>query len=44
LVNNEIPAGVYEVDFNGGNLPSGIYFYSLQLGNNNQTKSMMLIK
>ncbi|AFH50020.1 Peptidase S8/S53 subtilisin kexin sedolisin [Ignavibacterium album JCM 16511] len=44
LVNEEKPAGVYEVEFNAGNLSSGFYFYELQAGNFLQTKKMILIK
>ena len=31
LVNEEKPAGIYEVDFDASNLASGIYFYSIKL-------------
>ncbi|MCX6149286.1 MAG: YCF48-related protein [Ignavibacteriales bacterium] len=48
LVNEEIPlsgiAGNYEVEFNGGNLSSGIYFYQLKAGNFSQTKKLILMK
>ena len=49
LVNEEKPAGVYEVDFNSHsgvvrNLPSGIYFYQLRADSFIQTKKMILIK
>jgi len=44
LVNEEKPAGSYEVEFNGTTFPSGIYFYQLQLGNFWDTKKMVLIK
>ena len=49
LVNEEKPAGSYEVEFNihsdeGQNLVSGVYFYKLQAGNFIQTKKMVLIK
>ncbi len=37
-------AGTYEVDFNAINLPSGVYFYKLQIGNFISTKKMTLIK
>jgi hypothetical protein len=32
LVNDERPAGYYEVEFNATGLPSGIYFYRLMAG------------
>ncbi|MCZ7614155.1 MAG: T9SS type A sorting domain-containing protein [Ignavibacteriaceae bacterium] len=56
LVNEEKPAGSYEVEFNshsdgGQNLPagrpglsSGIYLYKLQVGNFIETKKMLLLK
>lgn len=44
LVNEELNPGVYEVDFDGTNLPSGIYYYSLSAGSFTQTKKMVLIK
>jgi hypothetical protein len=44
LVNEEKPAGEYEVEFNGSELPSGIYFYQLKAGNYIETKKMMLLK
>jgi len=44
LVNEEKPAGEYEVEFNGNNLPSGIYFYQLQAGSFVKTKKMILMK
>ena len=44
LVNEEKPAGIYEVEFDAIGLPSGIYFYQLKVGNYIQTKKMMLIK
>ena len=44
LVNEEKPAGEYEVEFNGTNLPSGIYFYQIKAGNYSETKKMVLLK
>ncbi|MCW8811205.1 MAG: YCF48-related protein [Ignavibacteriaceae bacterium] len=44
LVNEEKPAGQYEVEFNSPNLPSGIYFYQLKVGLFVETKKMVLIK
>ncbi|MFH1194504.1 MAG: YCF48-related protein [bacterium] len=44
LVNEEKPAGNYELTFNGEGLPSGVYFYSLHAGDFHQTKKMLLLK
>jgi hypothetical protein len=44
LVNEEKPAGNYEVEFNGSSLSSGIYFYQLRAGNFLETRKMVLLK
>ncbi|HAY34952.1 MAG TPA: T9SS type A sorting domain-containing protein [Ignavibacteria bacterium] len=44
LVNETQPAGIYSAEWNAGNNPSGIYFYTIQAGNVRETKRMMLIK
>ena len=44
LINEEKPAGEYEVEFNATGLPSGIYFYQIKVGLFIQTKKMVLIK
>ncbi|MDH3267940.1 MAG: YCF48-related protein [Ignavibacteria bacterium] len=52
LVNEEKQSREYEVEFNGSNLPSGIYFYQLKAGDPSTssgqgfvaTKKMILIK
>ncbi len=44
LVNEEKPAGNYEVNFDASELTSGVYFYQLRSGNFVQTRKMMLIK
>ncbi|MEO6694316.1 MAG: T9SS type A sorting domain-containing protein [Ignavibacteria bacterium] len=44
LVNQKQNAGSYEVEFDGRNLPSGIYFYKLSAENFSDTKRMILLK
>ena len=44
LVNEELSAGEYELDFNATNLTSGIYFYRLKSEDFIQTKKMILLK
>ena len=44
LVNEQKPAGNYQVEFNAANLPSGVYFYRIQAGSFKQVRKMMLIK
>jgi hypothetical protein len=44
LVNEENPAGSYEVNFDAGGLSSGIYFYKLQTSNYVETRKMLLLK
>jgi hypothetical protein len=44
LVNEEKPAGSYEVKFDASGLSSGIYFYKLQSGSFVETKKMLLLK
>jgi hypothetical protein len=44
LLNEEMNPGFYEVEFNGSNLSSGIYFYKLSTPDYSETKSMVLLK
>jgi photosystem II stability/assembly factor-like uncharacterized protein len=44
LVNEKQNAGTYEVTFNGSNLSSGIYFYTLSVGDFKETKKFVLLK
>ncbi|HRI46908.1 MAG TPA: T9SS type A sorting domain-containing protein [Ignavibacteriaceae bacterium] len=44
LVNEHKPTGKYEVQFDGTNLTSGIYFYRIQSGSYIETKKMILMK
>ena len=44
LVNEPKPAGSYEVNFNGRNLSSGVYYYRLKADSFIETKKFVLIK
>jgi len=44
LVNEQMNAGNYSVDFNAVNLTSGIYFYKMKATNFSETRKMILIK
>jgi uncharacterized protein (DUF2141 family) len=44
LLNDVRPAGVYRMTWNASTLPSGVYFYRLQAGNNSQVKKALLLK
>ncbi|GIK59923.1 MAG: hypothetical protein JETCAE03_15050 [Ignavibacteriaceae bacterium] len=52
LVNEEKPAGEYEIEFDGSNLPSGVYLYRLTAGDPStssgqkfsETKKLVLLK
>lgn len=44
IINGFMKAGVYNVDFDGSNLASGIYFYTLKTSEFTSTKKMALIK
>jgi len=44
LVNEQLKPGTYEVDFDGSNFTSGVYFYSLIATGFTETKRMVLIK
>ncbi len=44
LVNEKLNAGVYSVDWDGINYPSGVYFYQLSSGSYTETKKMVMVK
>ncbi|KAB2851488.1 MAG: T9SS type A sorting domain-containing protein, partial [Ignavibacterium sp.] len=44
LVNELKDEGLHEISFDASNLSSGIYFYSIQTSQFNETKKMILMK
>jgi len=44
LVDNTMPAGKYEIAFDGSTLPSGVYFYRLTHQQGTSTRKMVLLK
>ncbi len=44
LVNEIQPAGAHKIEFNGSNLSSGVYYYSIKIGNYLKTKKMVILK
>lgn len=44
LVNQQLSPGIYEADFEGSKLSTGIYYYRLTAGDFSETKKMILIK
>jgi len=44
LVEGRLSAGSHQIQWNAGNLPSGVYFYELKSGAFQQTRKMMLLQ
>jgi hypothetical protein len=44
LLDKNIPAGYHEIEFNGENLPPGIYFFKIAAGNFQDVKKTILAK
>ena len=44
LLNEQKGPGIYEIDFNASNLPSGVYFYKISTPEYSNTKKMIVLK
>ena len=44
LVNENLKPGIYEIEWDASNIPSGVYFYSLITSEFTQTKKMVVLK
>jgi hypothetical protein len=44
IVNQQLNPGIYEIEWNGKNYPSGTYFYTLTMDGYKETKAMVLLK
>lgn len=44
LVNEMKPKGIYDIEYNAGNLTSGVYFYTLEANGFSETKKFLLMK
>ena len=44
IVNKSLSYGTYEVQWNAGSYPSGVYFYRLETDGFSQTKKMLLVR
>ena len=44
LVNSEVNAGNYKVDWDASSFPSGVYFYKIETDEFSESKKMILIK
>ena len=44
LVDEEKPVGIYQINWNASEMPSGVYFYQVNSGSSTDIKKMILIK
>jgi len=42
LLNEVLPSGNHEIDFDGSHLPQGLYFYQLKAGDYSSTRKMII--
>jgi hypothetical protein len=43
LINKRLPAGDQHIEFDALHLPSGIYYYRLQIGGHSEMKPMIVV-
>ncbi|NOS86185.1 MAG: T9SS type A sorting domain-containing protein [Ignavibacteria bacterium] len=44
LVNEELNPGIFEVNWDASNFPSGVYFYKIETEDYSESKKMVLLK
>jgi hypothetical protein len=44
LLSEELKPGIYNIEWDGNNQPSGVYFYTLRAGDFKETKKLVLVK
>ena len=44
IVDEDLPAGSYRSVWNAANVPSGMYYYTLQAGTSSAVRKMMLLR
>ncbi len=44
LINEVLPSGIHQADFDGSLVPGGMYFYQLKVGESLTTRKMILLK
>ena len=44
LIDEEKPAGVYQINWDASSISSGVYFYQIKAGDFIQTRKMILLK
>ena len=44
LIDERLTAGIYKIQWDASNLPSGVYFYRLTTGSSVRTKKLTLLR